>query len=336
MEWEERFMDRSRSQEGLLAWFQLGELGCTRDQWWSAKSNGRWTTLSPRVIGPRGAPDSQARRALAAAFDSGPGSVLHWRSTLAWLGFRAFDLRDLHVARLRGGSTHQPSLAKLHQLRDLRPHDIVVVRGVPTESALRAIWAEAERYAGVRRQDLGYERVGRLLDEGHRLSVVTWAGLHEMVDGIQQRGRGGTVIMRALAAERLPGTSPTESNLEARLEKLLADIGARELRRQVVVGGHEPIGRADHRDAELPLAVETNSLQFHTTPSDQAADELRYRRLIEAGFTVGVVWEPDLWQNPRGATDTVALARRHAAAGDRVVVHSPGCPWPNRYLGAGP
>jgi len=210
----------------------------------------------------------------------------------------------------------------------------VVVRGVPTESALRAIWSEADRYAGARREDIGYERIGRLLDEGHRLKVVTWAALHEMVAGIHQRGRGGTVIMRALAAERLPGTSVTESRMETQLEKLLADIGARPLVRQIVVGGHEPIGRADHRDPELPLAVETNSMQFHTTPSDQAADELRYRRLTEAGFTVCVVWEDDLWSNPRGATDAVATARRYAAAGECVVVHSPGCPWPNPHLGA--
>ena len=79
--------------------------------------------------------------------------------------------------------------------------------------------------------------------------------------------------------------------------------------------------------------VETNSETFHTTPTDQAADEIRYHRLTLAGFTVGIVWEQDLWSNPRGAVDTIRTARRHAAAGRGVVVHSPRGPWVTTYLG---
>ena len=155
-----------------------------------------------------------------------------------------------------------------------------------------------------------------------------------MVDDIQKRGRGGTVLMRALAEERQPGSSATESRNELRLEELLAARGARPLRRQIVVGGHEPVGRCDHRDDELPLVVETNSLEHHTSPSDRRADEARYEQLMDARFTIGVIWDDDLWKNPRGATDTVALARRYAAAGIQAVIHSPGCPWPPPHVGA--
>jgi very-short-patch-repair endonuclease len=237
------------------------------------------------------------------------------------------------VARVRGAATWEPELARLHRLRDVRPNDLVVVRGVPTESALRAIWCEAARYANPALVDIGVRKIGRLVDEAHRLGLATWAGLHELVDDIHQRGRSGTVIMRALAEGRPPGTSATESRNEDRLEDLLDEAGVRPLRRQPVLGGHEPIGRCDHRDEELPLAVETNSRQHHTTPTDRAADELRYERLMDAGFTLGVIWEDDLWKNPGGVVETVALARRHARAGLRVVVHSPGCPWPHPRLG---
>jgi hypothetical protein len=204
---------------------------------------------------------------------------------------------------------------------------------VVTETALRAIWSLAAQYSAPARLDIGAARIGNLLDAAHRLDLVTWAALNEMVEDIRQRGRQGTVLMRALAEARPPGSSPTESKQEKRLEDLLDQAGARSLRRQPVLGGHEPIGRCDHRDDELPLAVEVNSLRFHTTPSDRAADELRYQRLTLAGFTVGVIWEDDLWSAPRAVVDTVALARRHAAAGDRVVVHSPGCPWPLPHFG---
>lgn len=334
MDWEANFMDRSSRQEGLLARYQVGGLGCTIDHWWRAKRSGRWVDLSPRVIGPRGAPESESRRALAATLDSGPAAMLHRRSALAWQGLRGYDLRAIETARLRGLPTWSPTLAEVHFLRDVRPHDLIVVRGVPTETTLRAIWCEAAMYASPARFDIGMKKIGRLLDEANRLKLVTWAGLHEMVEDIHKRGRGGTVLMRALAEERQPGSSATESRNEKQLEDLLAARGARPLRRQVVVGGHEPVGRCDHRDDQLPLVVETNSLEHHTSPSDRGADESRYEQLMDARFTIGVIWDDDLWKNPRGATDTVELARHYAAAGIRAVIHSPGCPWPLPHVGA--
>ena len=334
MHWEDRFRRHAGFQEGILARFQLPIIDCSLDQWYRALANGRWEPRGPRVIVEAGLPDTDLRRALAAVLDASPGGMLHAEAALGWAGLNGFDLRHIQVARPRGLSGKPTALGDLHVLRSVRAHDITVVRGVPSETVLRAIWAIAGRYAGPRRVDIGYERIGRLLDAANRQDLVTWAALHEMVEDIQQRGRAGTVLMRALAAERPPGASHTETRQEAQLEHLLDLAGERPLQRQIVVGGHEPIGRCDHRDDELPLVVETNSETFHTTPTDQAADELRYHRLTLAGFTVGVVWERDLWSNSRGAVDTVRTARRHAAAGRAVVVHSPGCPWTTSYLGA--
>lgn len=336
MHWEDRFRWQSERSEGLVARFHLPPMGCDRNHWRRALANGRWDALSYRVIKQRGSPASDAQRVLAAVLDASPGASLHHRSSLAWLGFRGFGLQDLEVARARNQSGQRPTLATLHELRCLRPHDILVVRGVVTETALRAIWCEAAQYASPGRADIGHLRIGRLLDAGHRMGLVTWAGLHEMVEDIHERGRSGTVIMRALAEARPPGSSPTESNLESRLEEILDRAGCRGLRRQIRVGGHEPIGRADHVDDELPLVVETNSMTFHTTPTDQAADEQRYLRLLDAGFTVAVMWEVDLWGNDRAVVSTLSRARGFAARNHPAVLHSPGCPWPLPHVGAPP
>ena len=205
---------------------------------------------------------------------------------------------------------------------------MIVVRGVVTETALRAIWCEAARYSSPDRLDYGAEKIGRLLDNAQKLKLVTWAALAEMVDDIHERGRAGTTIMRALSEARPPGSSPTESRNEDQFEKILANAGVDPLERQIVVGGHEPIGRSDHRDPRRPLAVEVNSLLHHTAPSDRLADERRYEALNVADFTVGVIWEDDIWSHPHQVVRTIAVARRLAAAGERVVVHSPSCPWP--------
>jgi hypothetical protein len=329
MHWEERFRLQASGQEGLVARFQVPAMGCSLDDWRNARRSGRWTALSHRLVALRGSPATESQHVMAAVLDTGPGSILHGPSTLAWLGLRGFDLRRIHVARPRGLRSAPSELATIHRLRAIRAHDVIVARGVVTETALRAIWCEAARYSAPARLDYGAEKIGRLLDNAQKLKLLTWAGLAEMVDDIHERGRAGTTLMRALAEARPPGSSPTESRNEDQFEKVLANSGADPLSRQIVVGGHEPIGRSDHRDPRLPLAVEVNSLIHHTAPSDRADDERRYQRLNEADFTVGVVWEDDLWSRPHEVVRTIAVARRLAAAGERIVVHSPSCPWPD-------
>jgi hypothetical protein len=336
MHWEQRFEEMAALHEGLIAKFHLPDIDCDSRHWWRARRSGRWLPVGDRVIRSAAAPMTDGQRALAAVLDASPGGVLHGPSALAWVGIRGYDLRQLHVARARNLSSAGTTLARLHELRALRAHDVWVVRGVATETALRAIWCEAARYAPKRLYEIGLERIGKLLDQAHRMDLVTWAALHEMVDDIHERGRSGTVIMRALAQERPPGSSCTESDNEDQFELILREAGERGFRRQRVLGGHEPIGRADYSDEELPLASEVNSLRFHTAPTDRASDERRYQALIDAGFTVAVVWDVDLWSNRRGVIDTVRIARHHASLGHRYVIHSPGCPWTPPLLGAPP
>lgn len=333
MHWEESFESVAATHEGLVAKFHLAELACNSDHWWRAIRTGRWLPVGARLIRAAAAPASEGQRVLAGVLDASPGAALHGPSALAWLGVRGFDLSTVHIARARGVSGTRASLAQLHEIRALRAHHLTVVRGVVTETALRAVWAEAERFGPEPLHEIGLARIGRLLDQTHRLGLVTWAGLHEMVDDIHERGRAGSAIMRELARQRPRGSSPTESRLEDQFEKVLANAGVRLLRRQRVLGGHEPIGRCDFSDDELPLATEVNSLTFHTTPTDQAADERRYVSLMDAGFTVCVIWEDDLWTRTQSVVSTVAEARRRAARGDRGVLHSPGCPWPHPRVG---
>ncbi len=221
-------------------------------------------------------------------------------------------------------------------LKKVRAHHVVVLRGLVLQNALRAIWTEAARYSQPQRFEIAVIKIGAMLDQAHRLHLVTWAGLHEMVEDISQRGRSGTRIMRYLASKRPPGTSPTESNLEERFETVLAQFGVRPLRRQVPLGGHEPIGRADYSDYDLPLWAEVNSLLHHTTPTDRAADERRYKASTAAGFTVFVAWEDDVWHHPRNVVGVLAEARQRARRREPVVLHSPSCPWPLPRFGEPP
>ena len=332
--WEHRFSIVAARHEGLIARFHLPDLGSGSDDWWRAIRSDRWVPASGRVLRAVASAATDAQRVLAAVLDASPGGFAHGPTALAWLGLEPYDLRSLQTARMRGISGNRAELSQLHELRAVRSQDVIVYQGVPCETPLRAIWTEAARYSSKARFEIGLKKIGRLLDNAHRDDLVTWAALHEMVEDIRQRGRSGTVLMRELARTRPPGSSPTESRNESKLEEILDEAGRRGFRRQVVVGGHRPIGRSDHRDDCLPLVFEVNSLRHHSTPSDQAADECRYQLMNDAAFMVGVVWDRDLWSNRRGVVSTVDEARRLAARGERGVVHSPGCPWPNPYLGS--
>ncbi len=316
-------------QEGVVGIDQLTCVGCDSDQWWRARRNGRWALLTPRVLRLDGAPETDGQRAHAAVLDAGASAVLHGPSTLAWLGVRGFDLGTLHVMRRRGTTSTPCTLATVHRLRQADERYLTSVRGVPTVTPIRAVWSEASRFSATELFERGLQRIGRVLDDLHRANLVTWSELAASVDHLGRRGRAGTRLMRELAAARPPGTSPTESRNEDRLEEILRTAGAAPLRRQRVVGGVAPIGRTDHRDPDLPLVVEVNSLTFHTTPSDRLADERRYAHLVDAGFTVAVIWENDLWSRPSAAVETVTTGRRLARRGDSTVLHSAGCPWPH-------
>jgi very-short-patch-repair endonuclease len=328
MHWEARFRQLSGRQEGVVGIDQLGELGCDGDHWARAKRSGRWIAMSRRVVRRAGLTSTPALRAHAAVLDAGGGAFLHGGSALAWFDLRGFDLARPQVARPRGTTSTPCELAAVHRVRDIDEVDLVVVRGVRTMTPLRAIWSEASRYSDEPSFDRGVVRIGRLLDLANRRDLVRWDELHRSIERLGRRGRAGTRVLRAAAERRRPGTSATESRNEDRFEEVLAEAGAAPMERQVVVGGDRPIGRSDHRDPDHPLVVEVNSLAFHSTPSDQDADEERYAALVAAGFTVVVVWEDALWSNTASVVAAVRAGRRHARRGHPAVVHTVGCPWP--------
>ena len=327
MHWEARLRRLAAAQDGTIGIHQMAAVGGDHRWWTNARRNGRWEPLSDHVLRSEGWPATAQQQAFAGVLDAGPTGFLHDESALAWYGVRNRSLIPVAVGRRRGTSNHRVDLASVHRLRDVRPGDILVVRGLPVLSPIRAVWAEAARHAHQPR-DWSVPRVGRSLDDLHRLRLVRWEELHHSVTTLAKRGRAGTAIMRELARERQPGSSSTETRLEDRCAEVLEQAGARPLKPQVVVGGERPIGRTDFRDEDLPMVAEVNSLTFHTTPSDRDADRRRYGQLVAAGFAVAVIWEVDLWSNTSDVVRVIEAARRAGRAGRPSVFHTASCPWP--------
>lgn len=327
MHWEARLRRLAARQFGVIGVHQMSHVGGDHRWWTNARRNGRWEPMSAHVLRADGAPATVEQRAFAGVLDAGPTAFLANESALAWFGVRTRSIEPVQVARRRGTTNRSGALSRAHRLRDIRACDVVVARGLPVLSPVRAVWCEAARLAALP-EEWAVPRLERVVDDLHRAHLLTWAQLHDSIRCLCRRGRSGTTLMRAIAAERVPGTSATESRLEDRFVEVLGEAAVAPLVPQVVVGGDRPIGRTDFRDPDLPMVAEINSLTFHTSPSDRDADRRRYAQLVAAGFAVAVVWEDDLWSHRSDVVDVVADARDAARASRPAVFHTASCPWP--------
>ena len=105
------------------------------------------------------------------------------------------------------------------------------------------------------------------------------------------------MVLRELLEQRPPDYQPAGSRLEERFEEIVPWTVRRELRRQVTVDVEQAIRTVDFRLDTWPLIAEINGEAFHTSLTDRAADDVRYDRLLELGFSVVVWWEYDVWHD---------------------------------------
>ena len=85
-----------------------------------------------------------------------------------------------------------------------------------------------------------------------------------------------------------------------RRDPYLEPVGARVLRHRVAppqLGQQLLAPVLDAVHVARPLVVEVHSEALHTMPSDIERDEQRVRRLLEAGFSVVIYWEYDIWHD---------------------------------------
>lgn len=269
-----------------------------------AELRGRWEPLSPRVLRLVGAPQTARMRVMAGVLDAGEGAVASHRTAAALWRLPGFDLARPEVSRLHGGDNEQIELAKLHHPRLLPAHHCTVVDGIPVTTPARTLFD----LAGV----LPPARTERALDNALAMSPALLPVLHRMLPELAQRGRTGIRLMRELLADRPVGYIAPASGLEARVAKLLDEVGIR-TRRQVDVGGDDWIGRVDLLVVGTKLIVEVDSHRFHTAHLDRERDAQRDAVLRAAGYDLVRVTEEEAWHRPSEVTRKVQLARRRAA-----------------------
>jgi very-short-patch-repair endonuclease len=292
------------AQHGVISRTQARAAGLTSSAIRHRVARGEWEELTPNVFRMAGTTRSDQQRAHAAVLDV-PGSVISHEASAAvweWPGFR---FRPAHVVHPLGANLVRSSLAIVHSSTHLPRSHQTVHHGVPVTTPVRTLFDLASRVHPL--------RMSRLVDTAWAMRLVTGVVLHDTLEDHAERGRPGIQIMREILADRPRTYRPPDSNLEARFQEIARSIGLTTLRRQVDIGAEGWVGRVDFLDSKRALVLEVDSERFHGSLTDQAADDIRRRALIDAGFIVERIEEFDVWHRPDIVRDQLRSARRRAA-----------------------
>ncbi len=278
-------------------------LGISSQQLWRWKRAGRLEWVTKRVLVFPGSPATDEQEAMVAVLDAGPGAVLSHTSALALWNVPGFQLRPLHVLQPRGGIRRVGTKAKLHTSRNLPPHHIKVLGGIPVTSPTRTLFDVAPR--------MGPAQLGSIVDKVWSRRLTSGSLLHSMYAEIERPGLQ-LASMKAVLAARGPDYMPPESNVERRYNSLIEDDGQPPLRRQANAFGEEGwLGRLDYVD-DLAMAVFLiDGDAFHRSLIDAAADARQDEALRAAGYDVTRFPEHRVWYDgPAVAAET--FERRQA------------------------
>ncbi len=289
------------TQHGLVLASQVRMLGFNKEALRHLVRCGRLIQLSARVLLVPGAPASPQRRVMAAVLEASPGAFACGTTAAALWGLPGFDLRPIHLVRMRGISGRRGGGAIVHEVVDLLSNHVTVLDGIPIVRPERVIF----ELCGSTHP----KRAERALDSAWSRRLLSGRSLRATHADLADRGRNGTVVLRDLLAQRPVDYVPPASNLEGRFADILADNGEAAMRRQIDTGGDAWIGRVDFRDERLPLIVEVQSERYHIALCDQRADALRLQRLRAAGFTVVEVTDTQVWRHPLEVVEAVRAAR---------------------------
>jgi very-short-patch-repair endonuclease len=264
---------------------------------------GRWEQLRPGVYRIVGGPSSPLEP-LAAATAAGIGIASHL-SAAALL-----DLVDGHpaVPELTTGldGSHHHDTVLLHRTGDLLPGDTTTIDGLRTTNAVRTVLDLGAR--------LAVDDLLTVAERALHLRLVHPAPLNARFEAMSTRGRPGAAVTREVLRRLDPSRAPTESELEAMLDRLVIDAGLPTPVRQHVVHLEDRTFRLDLAYPDLRIAIEADGFEVHGSRSAFEADRDRQNLLASAGWLVLRFTWRQIRDAPEDvvATITRAIAQRCA------------------------
>lgn len=287
-------------QHGLVSRRQIRELGVLRAPLQRLVRAGHLTYVTPRVLKIGGSAESRWQSVMAGVLDVGPNALASHLTAAAMWGVPNIAPEPVHVSVVRYVRRTQAPV-KVHHLTVIPDEQQTYLYDIPVTAPAFTVLLVCGAY--------GKRRGAQVLDHLLASRDVTVAEAFALTQDLAKQGRNGLVILRELLETRQDDSPPAQSNNERRLEYLAGLAGITSLRRQVNIYAPNWIGRVDFDDVELPFIVEVHSERYHTSWEHRRADAKRIARLEQAGNTVVVVWDYELWYEPDQVIDRL-LSRR--------------------------
>ena len=304
---------------GLVTAAQLAEIGVPTSTVSRRCAGGMWTRVLPGVHLVDGGRPTRLQRLLAALLYAGPDSMLTGTSGLRLYGCRALRLQEIgddeserpepvHVLvphdrrRLSTGyvrieRTHRLPTPERRQSLAVAPLVRAVAdaaRRFPRESDAMAVVAEVVQRGWVDVDDLRAElNEGPTRGSRYLRSAVAWVG------------RGAQSVPEADLARLLDAAGVPGVVLNA---TLVSDTGAF-------------VAVADAWLDDVGLAIEVDSVEFHSTGEDFRRTVRRNARYAAAGVPVMTVLPSDVRDRPHSVVHEVLLDREIASQRPRAQVH---------------
>lgn len=292
--WDRRIALIAAEQHGLVALWQLEELGLERATVQARVTSGRLHRVHQGVFAVGHTVLSEEGRFLAAVLACGPGAVLSHRSAAALWGIRPGDegAIDVTAANRRGRA---PKGIRAHRDGALGVGERTVLRGVPCTTPARTLLDLAAIVPLV--------ELKRALAEAEVRRLIRHHALRALIR--RHRGRRGVARLRLLLDEVHPSAKRTRSELE-RMFLDMCDRG--ELPRpEVNVKLEVDRGRleVDFLWRDAGLIMEADSREYHDTDSAFLNDRRREQELQLSGWRVSHCTWAQVEHEPRRLALTI-------------------------------
>jgi hypothetical protein len=239
---------------------------------------------------------------MAASLHAGPGAAVSHRAAAAlWrlegIGTGTVEITTSRLIRAAAIVSHGSPLSRRH---------VAWIGPIPvTDPARTLLDLGAVVPPGI---------VERALDDALRRDLTTLDRLWRRLRAEAERGRSGVGVLRQVLEARDPSSVPPESELEARLGRLIIASGlpAPVAQHEIRVGTRL-LGRVDFAWPDAMVAVEADGYRFHGGRPAWQRDLARRNRITVRGWRmIHVTWD-DVTRRPETVTAALRAALRPTA-----------------------
>lgn len=267
----------ARQQHGVIALWQLRDLGADKALAATRCRQRLWVSVGPGIYAINGAPRTFGQKVMAAVLHGGPDAVASHRTAARLHGIAGSMAVPVEVTVPNARNVALPGVI-YHRVRDLKLGGRVVVDGIPVTEPGRTLLDVAA---------VEPARARRVMWEALRRDLVTWERILGVLVDHSRRGRPGLTVIRRLVNQHyldIAGDSTTEDIAY----ELMIDSGRVLIPQRlvpVICADGVPV-TPDFLWPEYRAVLEVWGVDHFRNEAVQQADALKANQLRLAGFAL--------------------------------------------------